>query len=383
MPPINDFLGSGIGGTISYVGGSGNDVVIQLDTSVYDFAAATFDTTEGDNTNTTTVVTVNRSAVTTTQTSVDVVLSGGSAVAGTDYNAGPIRVTFAAGETSKAVDIELLGDLVVEADQTLGLSLTNFTDGGSAGSTQPTATLNIADDDTSNASFNAPSVTEGGDLVFDVTLSQTVDADVVLTYSTSDGTATTNDADYTGVTSQTLTIPAGQTSGSITIGTSGDDNVELDETLILDIESITASGLDVTSDTDATGTILNDDAATVTLGNPSVTEGSDLVFNVTLNKVVDADTVITYSTVDGTATTANSDYTGQTDRTVTIPAGQTGGTITVATTTDDNVELDETLTVGGYHERGRDRSRCIRSREPGRFGRDRQRRQCSGFNHRR
>lgn len=93
----------------------------------------------------------------------------------------------------------------------------------------------------------------------------------------------------------------------------------------------------------ATGTINNDDSATVSIGNASVTEGGNLVFNVSLTNAVDVDTVITYSTADGSATTVDNDYTAQASQTLTILAGQTSGTISVATTADNQVELDETL----------------------------------------
>ena len=86
-------------------------------------------------------------------------------------------------------------------------------------------------------------------------------------------------------------------------------------------------------------------AANVTIGDTSIVEGGDLVFDVSLSQPDAVDTVITYSTADGTATTADGDYTGQSAQTLTILAGQTSGTITVATTGDNTIELDETIIV--------------------------------------
>ncbi|MDA0264821.1 MAG: choice-of-anchor C family protein [Chloroflexi bacterium] len=86
-------------------------------------------------------------------------------------------------------------------------------------------------------------------------------------------------------------------------------------------------------------------SATVSINDDSVIEGGNLNFTVSLSNSLSEDAVVTYSTADGTATTANSDYTGQTNQTLTIPAGLTSGTITVATTDDTDVEPDETLNV--------------------------------------
>ena len=82
---------------------------------------------------------------------------------------------------------------------------------------------------------------------------------------------------------------------------------------------------------------------TLTIDDASVTEGGDLDFSVSLSYAVFEDAVITYSTADGSATTADNDYLAQINQTLTIPAGQTTGTITVVTTQDNDFEPDETL----------------------------------------
>ena len=88
-------------------------------------------------------------------------------------------------------------------------------------------------------------VVEGGNLEFDVTLSDPVDVDTVITYSTADDSATTADSDYTAQTGQTLTIDAGQTSGTIVVATTTDSKVELNEFLDLNITAVEAGGRDV------------------------------------------------------------------------------------------------------------------------------------------
>ena len=91
--------------------------------------------------------------------------------------------------------------------------------------------------------------------------------------------------------------------------------------------------------------IIEDVNATVSINDVSVAEGGNLEFTVSLSSAESEDVVITYSTADGTATTADNDYTSQSNQSLTIPAGQTSGTITIATTADSVFESDETLDV--------------------------------------
>ena len=115
--------------------------------ATYDFSAATFTVAEGDANNTTMEVTVTRSGDTTVAEDVTVDLTAGTATVGDDFTAGPITVSFAANETSKAVSIDVVGDIdKIEDDETINLSLSNPTNGGQIGTTN-TATLTITEDD--------------------------------------------------------------------------------------------------------------------------------------------------------------------------------------------------------------------------------------------
>ena len=130
----------------------------------YDFSSGAFAVAEGNTTATTNVVTVTRSGDTSGASSVDVVLTAGAtnpATPGTDFTAGPITVNFAAGETSQTVPIEILGETLIESNETIDLSFTNFSGNGqAAGVTQPTATLTLTDDDSPTA--NVPSAPSSG-----------------------------------------------------------------------------------------------------------------------------------------------------------------------------------------------------------------------------
>lgn len=93
-----------------------------------------------------------------------------------------------------------------------------------------------------------------------VSLSKTPLTNVTVDYSTADGTATAG-VDYVAK-SGTLTIPAGQTSGTITINVIGDLDVEPDETFFVNLSN--SHGASIT-DNQAQVTITNDDAACSTI----------------------------------------------------------------------------------------------------------------------
>jgi hypothetical protein len=144
-------------------------------------------------------------------------------------------------------------------------------------------------------------------------------------------------------TAVTVVIPAGQTLATVTVAPTADTMVEPDETVILTV--LPAPSYEVGVARMSTGTIRNDDSATLTIENVSVTEGQDMVFTVTLSAAVQDGVTVDFATADGTATIPDSDYTAA-DGTLTF-VGMAGEqqTITVSTTADTNVEPDETLTV--------------------------------------
>ena len=69
-----------------------------------------------------------------------------------------------------------------------------------------------------------------------------------------------------------------------------------------------------------------------------------VAFTVTLGKAASSNVVLKWVTADGSAK-APGDYTAQSSGSLTIAAGATSGTITVATALDDIAEGDEDFTV--------------------------------------
>ncbi|MDP9300173.1 MAG: Ig domain-containing protein,Calx-beta domain-containing protein, partial [Actinomycetota bacterium] len=180
-------------------------------------------------------------------------------------------------------------------------------------------------------------------LTFTVAMVPVSASDVTVDYATSDGTATTG-SDYTAA-SGTLTIPAGQASGSIVASVNGDTTYEPNETFALTLSN--PVGATIVAGT-AVGTIMNDDPLPqLVVGDASVLEGnsgtSPLTFTVAMVPVSGSDVTVDYTTSDGTAT-AGSDYTAA-PGTLTIPAGQTSGSIAVSVIGDTTYEPNETFTL--------------------------------------
>jgi hypothetical protein len=194
-------------------------------------------------------------------------------------------------------------------------------------------------------SVNDVTVIEGNtgttDATFTVSLSYSADADVTVHYATADDTATAG-SDYTA-TSGDLVIPAGETTGTVTVPVLGDRLGEPTETFALNLSSPVNATL---SDGQGVGTIF-DDEPRVSVGDATVTEGNTgsvtATFAVYLSAESDVPVTVHYATADATAA-AGSDYTAKSGD-VTIPAGQTSATFTVAVLGDRLGEPTETYLV--------------------------------------
>ena len=280
--------------------------------------------------------------------------TGVSATSGTDYTTQALTaVTIAAGATTASLTVRTTADTLAEGSETFTASLEADTDnplpsGVSLGTTSTTVTI---DDDESlliHVSADAVSVTEGGSAAYTVTVTGgTSTAPVVVSYTVS-GTATSV-ADYTAP-SGSLTVASGGTTAALTIATTADTVLDPNETL-----SVTLSGARTTKGSVSVGSPA---AASVVLTEPhgtsvtvsleptsrSVAEGTAASFEAVLSGTVASDVVVSWSTADGTAGSA--DYTAQAATSLTIAAGATRSTaFTVATAADTLSEGDETFQV--------------------------------------
>lgn len=194
-------------------------------------------------------VTLARAAATTVK--VGFSTEDGTAAAPNDYAATTGVVTFAPGETRKAVTVLVHDDAVFEAAETVTLRI-GSPDGATIAPAGASATAEIADDDPApSVGVGSVTVTEGDTGVtqayFTVDLDRESSVPIAVALATQPGTATPG-ADFDAVT-QTITFAPGQRTASFVVPVRGDLVAEPTETF-----GVTADGVLA-----ALGTILDDD----------------------------------------------------------------------------------------------------------------------------
>ncbi|MCR9199684.1 MAG: hypothetical protein NXI04_13645 [Planctomycetaceae bacterium] len=273
------------------------------------------------------------------------------ALAGEDYEAvAGQTLVFAPGETQKTISITTIDDPQDELDESFSVSLSN-----PVGATLAVSTANgtIADNDTAitlNVVENID-VTEGELASFQVTLTNPAPRPVNVTYSTVDGgpsssptTVAVDGQDYTGATSETVTIPTGQSSINIQIPTINDTILEPSEYF----ELIVTSDPDVIlGNARSEARILDNDAPPDVSFSVSdavaVTEGGDLIFTVSLDGAPSTNVTVNYR-AEGSgpeSATEGADFQATSGTLTFTPDGPLSQTITVPTIDDVETEFTE------------------------------------------
>ncbi|MEQ9071051.1 MAG: Calx-beta domain-containing protein, partial [Gimesia chilikensis] len=168
-------------------------------------------------------------------------------------------------------------------------------------------------------------------------------------YATANGTAIAG-SDYTA-TSGTLNF-TGSTAGetqTVTVNLTGDNTVELDESMFLNISNIQASGVAnvMIVDSQGTGIITNDDTTTMSLVNPVVAEyegdsgTTNYTFELQFTNPLDREIYIWSRATDSTATEADGDFPyPASGYFATLAAGATS--VTIPFTINGDTKLEDT-----------------------------------------
>ena len=215
---------------------------------------------------------------------VDYATNNLSAEAGSDYVAASGTVTIPAGTNSRIINIDILGDAIIEGDEIFSITLSNPV-GAHLKNDSRTAIGVIRNDDSSTTLpmidiYNASALEgDSGNRImrFEARLSlggsfTTIGRDVTVNYSTFDMTANSGN-DYVG-SSGVFTFPAGSVTASIPIELTGDLEQEGNEQFKI-VLSNPSSGVLLGKST-AVGTIIDDDAPFVgRLNDTGVTSCSD------------------------------------------------------------------------------------------------------------
>ncbi|MFK0314543.1 retention module-containing protein, partial [Pseudomonas sp. NPDC090233] len=254
------------------------------------------------------------------QTPVTVTLSNGQ------------TVTVEAGQTTGSVNFQTPANDVYNNGSTVSTTITTATGGNFEQLTpNPAPAQTVISDsvDTTTATLTAsPSVTEGGVITYTVTLSNPAQTPVTVTLSNG----------------QTVTVEAGQTTGSVNFQTPANDVYNNGSTVSTTITTATGGNFEqLTPNPAPAQTVISDsvDTTTATLtASPSVTEGGVITYTVTLSNPAQTPVTVTLSN-------------GQT---VTVEAGQTTGSVNFQTPANDvynngsTVSTTITGTTGGNFE---------------------------------
>ena len=204
-------------------------IVIVDNDGTIQFTSPTFYVNENEGT---AFIGVQRTGNTNVTSTVDFLVSNGTASNGVDYAASSGRLTFAPGESLQLVPIQIIDDTLVEPVETINLALTNATGGAPLGG-QRTATVFILDDDTAFAfatnSFRANE--NSPNAVITINRVGLISGALNVTFWTAGGSATP-ESDYHGVTN-TISFAPGEVTKDVLIPMIDDDIAEANETVQL------------------------------------------------------------------------------------------------------------------------------------------------------
>ena len=332
------------------------DGTIQNDDPHASFAIAATDAVkaEGDAGTTSYSFTVTRSGVLSGADQVDFAVTGGGADAADFGGALPSgTVSFAAGETTQVVTIDVTGDTDFEADEAFTVTLSNASAGTEITTASADGTIQNDDPHASFAIAATDAVKAEGDAgttnyTFTVTRSGVLSGADQVDFAVTGGAA--DAADFGGaLPSGTVSFAAGETSKVVMIDVSGDTDFEADENFTVALSNASA-GTEITT-ASADGAIQNDDPhasfavaatdATKAEGDAGTTSYS---FTVTRSGVLSGADQVDFTVTGGAADAA--DFGGSLPSgTIAFAAGEASKVVTIDVAGDTDFEADEDFTV--------------------------------------
>ena len=286
---------------------------------------------------------------------VDYATSDITAEAGDDYTDTSGTLTFAPGETVKAIIVPILDDAIYETLERFNVTLSTPT--GATLPAFPGAQINIAVDESApTATIADVSAGEGADTMT-VTLNLSHESSRRTVYETTTsrvGGTATQGADYENFLSggeARITVPAGDTQASLDITITDDAAAETSETITIrwDNDPTGISNGDATPNTiNFTGTITdNDSGVQLTIQDASADESSgSIFFTIDSSETLTQDITFDYSTSIGASDSAEADdFDPESAATHTLEAGSVRALIDIYLNDDEVYEGDETFTV--------------------------------------
>ncbi|ENO7534253.1 retention module-containing protein [Morganella morganii] len=263
-------------------------------------------------------------------------------------------ITISVGETNGSVVIDIRNDDAYrQGDEPVNIGIDTTTGGNytNLDSSSTTTTTVVDDGDITKITLKGPdSVTEGENITITAQVEHPPqDTDLIIKLTNG----------------QTITIPVGQTEGSVTYPVRGDDAlVQGDIPQTVGIESSTGGNYEGVAHGDPVTTIVVDnDVSEINVSNVTIGEGNSGTFNVSFGKPVDNATTVTLKIEHGTTDDADVDtrvplvvaiggvpveVTNNGDGTFSFelpPNTVDGVTVTVQTGDDDTFEGEEGFTL--------------------------------------
>lgn len=290
------------------------------------------------------------------------VSSSGDAIYGTDYSisgqtSGDFTLTIPGGATATSFEIQAIDNSDFAADKTVTFTIDEVTGGLAIGGDAQTIVAIVNDDASPNPiiDFDAANTLtyneDAGTVTLNFVLSEITTVDTTIELTTS-GSADASDFNFGGSTANpySFVIPSGSASGSVVITIIDDADTETDETIVLDITSV-SGGLDaglnlqqqtiiITDNDDAfeyieTFETLGDLASAgyqaFTLSTQDLSEGKIFKYNMNAGKYADVNDVTEDSDTGLVIFYSNTqEGNGVLDNVVITPQMQTSGNIDVS-----------------------------------------------------
>ncbi len=265
----------------------------------------------------------------------------GTSTHGNDYSASN-SISIPAGETTGTAPINVIQDSLDEDNESIVVDINSVTNGIESGTQQVNAS--IIDDDqqpsvTLSINTASPLAEAAGTANLTATLSEVSGRPVTvnLTYT---GTATAG-TDYSK--SDAIIIPAGNTFAQITLTAIDDALDEINETIVVDISTV-SNGVEITTE-QVTASITDDDIplVTFTTADQSVTESEGTVtLTASADQAPASDISVTFAVTGTAAVGIDHDLV---NGEIIIPTGQITGTTSFSVQNDNVVEANETIIV--------------------------------------
>lgn len=273
----------------------------------------------------------------------------------TDYTPtpNPTVVSFPAGPgpQTASVTVATADDTLDETDETFGLNAQNtLTQGDNAQAVGTIVDNDVTPSYTLTATPSTVTEAAGARSTITATLSAASGQDVAISLNTQNGTAV-QPRDYTPLVNQPILIPAGSRTGTADVFINNDGVRDDLTTETFTVDSVANNVSNPANTVTVSITDAQSDPVITLTGGGSVAEGASATYTVNIAPQSDRAVTVNWNATAATpvagrgSATPGADFAYPSSRTVTIPAGQSAATFSIAATADNIDELAEDFAV--------------------------------------